>query len=461
MTGKDEGGRRHAGVGSDAAVFPPSPILHPASSRVAIIGGGYAGMAAAVQLARHDTPVKVFEAGKVPGGRARRVEVGGIVLDNGLHILIGAYAETLRLIELTREAGTPSGLTRLPLELTVHPHFQLRAPRLPAPLHLAVALLRARGLSLSDRLRAAGFIAALRRRKFRLEQDGSVTGLLDAYRQSDALRRYLWHPLCVSALNTAPAQASAQVFLNVLRDSLNGSRADSDLLLPTLDFSALFPERAVAYLASRGGDVRLGTTVRAWRREGDVFRIAGESDTYSHLVLAVAPHRLDSLVEGHPELAEIAGIVAAFEYQPIYSVYLQYPAGSRLPFAMGGIEARYSQWLFDRGRLCGQDGMIGVVISAAGAHQELAQDELAGRVHAELSERFPALGAPLWHRVIAEKRATFSCTPGLRRPANRTPVPGLYLAGDYTASDYPATIEAAVRSGVACANLILRNQSRS
>lgn len=430
-------------------------------ARVAVVGGGYAGMAAAVELARHDIPVTVYEAGKIPGGRARRVDVGGIALDNGLHILIGAYRETLRLIELTRDPGAPSGLLRLPLELTIHPDFHLRAPRLPAPLHLAAALLGARGLSLSERLRAASFIAAMRRRKFMLERDCSVTSLLGVHRQPDRLRRYLWHPLCISALNTVPAEASAQIFLNVLRDSLNGSQPDSDLLLPSLDFSALFPERAARYLASRGSSVRLGITVRNWQREGNGFRIAADPDPCSHLILAVAPHRLDTLLDGQSDLAGIAQIVAAFTYQPIYSVYLQYPAGSRLPFAMGGIEAPYSQWLFDRGRLCGQDGLIGVVISAAGAHQELEQDELARRVHAELSARFPGLGAPLWHRVIAEKRATFSCTPGLRRPANATPVPGLYLAGDYTASDYPATIEAAVRSGVACANLILENKSRS
>lgn len=424
-------------------------------ARVAVVGGGYAGMAAAVELARREIPVTVFEAGKVPGGRARRVEVDGITLDNGLHILIGAYRETLRLITLTRESGAPFGLLRLPFELTIHPHFHLRARRLPAPLHLLAALLGARGLRISERLRAAAFIVAMRGSKFRLEQDTSVTDLLDEHSQPDRLRRHLWHPLCISALNTPPAAASAQIFLNVLRDSLNGTCTDSDLLLPTLDFSALFPEPAARYLASRGGSVRLGTTVSGWERRGSGFRIATDADPFSHLVLAVAPHRLDTLIDGHPELADIAQTIGALSYQPIYSVYLQYPEGTRLPFAMGGIEAPYSQWLFDRGRLCGQDGLIGVVISSAGAHQELGQDELAMRVHAELSARFPGLGAPLWHRVIAEKRATFSCTPGLRRPTNATPIPGLYLAGDYTASDYPATIEAAVRSGVACAQLVL------
>ena len=124
---------------------------------------------------------------------------------------------------------------------------------------------------------------------------------------------------------------------------------------------------------------------------------------------------------------------------------------------MGGLEARYAQWLFDRGQLCGQDGLIGVVISASGAHQGLAHDDLARAVHAELAEIFPHLGKPQWHQVIAEKRATFSCTPGLSRPDNATPVAGLYLAGDYTASDHPATIESAVRSGVRAANLVLQN----
>ena len=195
-------------------------------------------------------------------------------------------------------------------------------------------------------------------------------------------------------------------------------------------------------------------TVEAVRRTADGFELAAEDGRFSHVILAVSPHRLSPLIAPHAELAGIDALVQAFSYQPIYSVFLQYPPGSRLPFSMGGIEATYSQWLFDRGRLCGQDGLIGVVISAAGAHQELELDELARRVHAELSAHFPSLAEPRWQRVIAEKRATFTCSVGLHRPANRTPIPRLYLAGDYTASGYPATLEAAVRSGVACAKFV-------
>ena len=425
--------------------------------RVAVVGGGYAGMAAAAELARREIAVTVFESARMLGGRARRVEINGVRLDNGLHILIGAYRETLRLIELTRHPQEAPGLVRLPLELIVHPHFRLRAPRLPAPLHLVAALICARGLGLAGRMKAAAFIAAMRRQNFRLGTDTSVEHLLASYRQPPAVTRYLWNPLCISALNTQPREASARIFLNVLRDSFNGARADSDLLLPVMDFSALFPERAAAFLTLHGGSVRLGVTVEAVGRTADGFELAAEDGRFSHVILAVSPHRLSTLIAPHAELAVVNKLVQAFSYQPIYSVFLQYPPGSRLPFSMGGIEATYSQWLFDRGRLCGQDGLIGVVISASGAHQELEQDELARRVHAELSAHFPGLREPRWHRVIAEKRATFSCSVGLRRPTNRTPIPRLYLAGDYTASDYPATLEAAVRSGVACARLVLES----
>ena len=412
-------------------------------------------MAAAAELAHNAVPVTVFEASRVLGGRARRVDADGMRLDNGLHVLLGAYRETLRLIELVTDPGEPTGLLRLPLELTIHPAFRLRAARLPAPLHLFSALLRARGLDFGDRVAAARFMAWAQYTGFRLADDTSVSDLLTSKRQPDGVSRFLWNPLCVSALNTPPSQASAQVFLNVLRDSLNGSRADSDLLLPTLDFSALFPERAARYVQAHRGSVRLGVTVDAVQQKDNGFEFDGER--FSYAILAVSPHRAGALITAFPQLAPIVHMIDQFVYQPIYSVYLQYAVGSRLPFRMGGLEARYSQWLFDRGQLCGQDGLIGVVISADGAHQELGHDDLARAVHAELAEHFPGLGALRWHKVIAEKRATFACTPGLLRPDNITPVAGLYLAGDYTASAYPATIESAVRSGVRAANLVLQN----
>jgi squalene-associated FAD-dependent desaturase len=426
-------------------------------AHVAVIGGGYAGMAAATQLASNGVPVTVLEAARVLGGRARRVETRDSHLDNGLHILLGAYRETLRLIALVKEHSEPTGLVRLPLELNIHPAFRLRAPPLPAPLNLIWALLLARGLGFADRIAAVRFMIWAQRNRFRLPSDTTVSNLLTSKQQPQGVSRYLWNPLCVSALNTPPAEASAQVFLNVLRDAFNGKRTASDLLLPSLDFSALFPERAARYVESRGGMVRLGVTVESVRGMDNGFDLGPNSGRFTHTIVAVSPHRAAGLLSSFSELAHISRMISEITHQPIYSVYLQYSPETRLPFRMGGLECRYAQWLFDRGQLCGQHGLIGVVISASGAHQELAHDALARAVHAELEEYFPALGKPRWHQVIAEKRATFSCTPALLRPDNATPVARLFLAGDYTASDYPATIESAVRSGVCAANLVLQN----
>src|SRR5579872_7056710 len=141
------------------------------SAHVAIVGGGYAGMAAATEIARAGLPVTVFEAARVLGGRARRVETDAARLDNGLHILLGAYRETLRLIDIVRKPGEAAGLLRLPLELTIHPAFRLRAPRLLAPLHLLGALLCAKGLRLRERIAALRFMAWAQRNAFRLTAD--------------------------------------------------------------------------------------------------------------------------------------------------------------------------------------------------------------------------------------------------------------------------------------------------
>ncbi|WP_288843752.1 FAD-dependent oxidoreductase, partial [uncultured Deefgea sp.] len=217
---------------------------------VAIIGGGYAGMAAAVELAAAGISVTVFEAGKVLGGRARRVarshQVGASAVDNGQHLLIGGYSELLRLmtqcgVDLSRV------FLRLPMRLQVDPGFVLACPRLPAPLHLAVGLLLAKGLSWAERWALIRTIQISKWRGWRLAQDISVAQWLSHERQPASLIAKFWSPLTLAALNTPLELASAQVLLNVLRDSLGGARAASDLLLPRCDFSQLFPEPAAQY----------------------------------------------------------------------------------------------------------------------------------------------------------------------------------------------------------------------
>ncbi len=422
---------------------------------VAIIGGGYAGLAAAVELSRAGVPVTLCESAKLLGGRARRVDYRDTLLDNGQHLLLGAYHELLRLMRLV--GVEEHALLRSPLKLAVPGKFQLAAPNLPAPLHLIFALLRAHGLSFPERLAAARFMLTLKLRQFRLDKDISVTALLEHYGQTPALRRFLWEPLVSAALNTPPEMASAQVFLNVLRDSFDRRRADSDMLMPCVDGTALFPEPAARFIVEHGGNVHLATPVRGISRTSNGFAVSLDKQAhhFSHVVCAVPPQRLAGLTTGLPELAEIRAMVAQFAYQPIYSLYLRYPAHVALPSPLLGLSGGHAQWVFDLGQLGRDKGLLCVVISAEGLHEALPREELAQAIHKELCDAFGAMPEPLWVETIAEKRAAFACTPGLHRPPQVTPLPGLLLAGDYTAGDYPATLEGAVRSGVAAAQAIL------
>ena len=405
---------------------------------MAVVGAGYAGMAAAVSLAERGIAVTVFESGPVAGGRARRVRLpaGGqdAEIDNGQHVLIGAYSELFRLM---RTVGVPQdAVLRVPLELRYADGFRLRALWLPFPLNLMGGLLLAKGVSLRERLGAVRFMAAMQKARFQLSQDAPVEELLKKHGQDGAMGRYVWRPMCVSALNTPPQEASAAAFLVVLRDALCGAPEASDLLLPRVDLSRLFPEPAAGFLERNNGEVRLGSTVRSL----DELR-----KDFGQVIVAVGPHQLKVLMPG---------LAPDYAYQPIYTCYLQYPEDTKLPFPMLGLAGGLVQWVFDRGALTGEKGRFACVISAQGEHQQMSLEEIASQCHAELSRALPGLPKPRWSRTIAEKRATIACVPGLRKLPAETALDGVYLAGDYTDPDYPPTLEAAVRSGIRAAHLV-------
>ncbi len=414
---------------------------------VAVVGAGYAGMAAAVELAAAGHAVDVFEASRVAGGRARATQIEGFTIDNGQHILIGAYSETLRLMRVVG-VHPERVLKRTPLRFEFPGEFLMQAPMLPAPLHTAFALLLAQGLDWREKLAAIRLMRGLQADGYRVAPDRSVTTWLDDRKTPSRQRRLLWEPLCIAALNTPADRASAQVLANVLRDSLGGTRAASDMLLPQVDLSALFPVPAADFVCRRGGSVQFGTRVASLRREGLAWWIDGHGP-YPQVVLAVAPYHLAAL------LPELAPEVAHLEWEPIVTSYFSYPAGVRLPQPMLGVDGGLAQWLFDRGLLCDQHGLIAAVISARGRHMELPTEELEQAIHAEIARIVPGLPLPLKVQTITEKRATFACVPNLRRPATRTTLPDLWLAGDYVAGDYPATLEGAVRSGIAAARGVL------
>ena len=448
--------------------------------RYAVIGAGWAGCAAAMELARAGHAVTVFEAARTLGGRARRVERGVgqdcTVLDNGQHILLGAYTETLRLIKLAGQDPAERILT-LPLQMR-YPDgsggMDFLAPRLPAPLHLAWALLRARGLRRADKLALMRFSTAMRWMGWQLYNDCTVSELLQRFDQTDTLNRLMWHPLCLAALNTPPERASARVFVNVLRDSLGASRRRaSDMLIPKTDLSTLLPEAAARYVEQHGGAVRTGAKVAAlhalpdgrWRLDDGV----DDGDGFDAVIVATSSVQAASLLQGLQDarLADAIERMQAFTPEAISTCYLQYDASVRLDLPFCALvdaphKQHWGQFVFDRGQLdASQAGLLAVVISASGPAAEQGHGPLAQAIAAQLAQvlRRPELARPAWTQLITEKRATFACTPDLLRPGNASGVPGLLLAGDYTANDdrkqdYPATIEAAVRSGVAAARVV-------
>lgn len=402
---------------------------------VAVIGGGWAGLAAAVELTAAGLETTLFEAGRVLGGRARTVSLDGRRLDNGQHILLGAYRETLALMR--RLGADPDQLfERRPLQIIEPDGFHLSLPRLPAPLNVAWGLLTAKGVGLREKLATAWWMEGVKAKKFQLAADTTVAAWLDAGGQTGRLRRHLWEPLCLAALNTPAEQASAQLFSNVLRDSLGSARrADTDLLLPRVDFGRLLAEPAHHWLLAQGAEVRTGTRVEAVTTSEHGVDIDGRR--FDRAIIATAAQHAAKL---WPTMT------ARYDYEPIATVYLQFSAKTKLPFPLINLAGKYGQWVVDRG-----NGLLACVLSGHGAWESLDDRGLAEMLQDELS-----LGEQAsWQKVIREKRATLSARPGLLRPGCATAHPDVFLAGDYTWADYPATLEGAVRSGLRAAHRII------
>ncbi|HEY9099116.1 MAG TPA: hydroxysqualene dehydroxylase HpnE [Thiobacillus sp.] len=420
------------------------------SPHVAIIGGGWAGCSAALTLAEAGIRVSLFEASRTLGGRARAVEIEGQSLDNGQHILLGAYEQTLKLIHRLHRGKTDTGLWRLPLTLRQPPDFSLACPRLPAPLHLMAGLLGSHGLTWREKISAARWAHATLHNTHPV--DPLTVSQLTAS-QPEKLNRLLWHPLCISALNTPPALASAQVFRAVLQSAFGGCTHDSDLLFPRLDLTSLLPGPAAVRIVELGGHVHLSTRVNALHATDDAITLSTPEQTVacSHVILATAPQHVSALATNVAALNEVAHAVSTYQYQPIATGYIQYDHAFQLAEPFFALANGPAQFVFDRGQSHGQAGLMAFVASTASELNENWLDQ----AEAQLTH-ITQPGPVLWRKRIIEKQATFNCVPNMHRPSVQTTHPRIYLAGDYTASPYPATLESATVSGVQSASVLLK-----
>ncbi len=425
--------------------------------KVAVVGAGWAGMAAAVAAVRAHHDVTVFEAARTLGGRARSLPCTlphgtQLQVDNGQHILIGAYRDCLALMECV---GVDPGqaLLRMPLTLRFADGAGLRFPDWPPPLDALAGIATATGWSLGDRLAFVRRSLQWRLRGFRCAPELSVAQLcagLPARVMQD-----LVEPLCVSALNTPAALASAAVFLRVMQDSVFARAGDSHLLLPRLDLSALFPDAAARWLQARGARVLAGQRVGQLQRCAAGWALDGQ--VFDHVVLATpAAESVRLLLGGVDSLPQAEAqtvrrwctLASALRHNAITTVYAWSPE-ARLTQPMLALRSNSgpqatapAQFVFDRAQLGGPAGLMAFVVSDSQGDKDSLQAAVLAQARAQLGLELQAV------QSVVEKRATFLCTPGLRRPPIAL-VDGLTACGDFVEGPYPATLEGAVRAGLA------------
>lgn len=439
-----------------------------------VVGAGFAGLSAAARLAEAGLRVAVFDARPQLGGRATafRDRATGELVDNGQHVLFGCYHETfafLRRIGAEAQVAVQSRL-RVPYLDASGRHSRLDCPPLPAPLHLLAGVLAWDAIPWRERLavlRVAGPIAAARRLVARggtieVPAGQTVRAWLDAHAQGPALREWLWEPLAVAALNQSPEEAGAAPFLRVLAGLFGRGTRDAAIALPVVPLHDAYAEPARRFVEGRGGRVRERVLVRLIGAEADAPTVeaAGERIEGVPVVLAVPWFAFGNAFGGRvpAPLAPIAARAAAMVSKPIVTVNLWYDRAV-MAERFVGLPGRTIQWVFDKLTIAGGGAShLSLVVSGADALAGVADGEVAGTAAREIEEALPgARGARLVRAtVIREKRATFSLAPGEPpRPATRTPVRGLYLAGDWIDTGLPGTIESAVVSGHRAADALL------
>ena len=439
----------------------------------AVVGAGFAGLSAAVRLARRGARVLVLEARSRLGGRATAFqdrETGDLV-DNGQHVLLGCYTETFSFLD---DIGAADNI-RLQSQLAVTMidrsgrKSRLDCPPLPPPFQLLAGVLEWPALAWKDRLSVLRMRTPLTLARRELSGNGrriaaspgeTVENWLIRNGQTARLREMLWEPLALAALNQPPSQAAAPFFARVLGEMFGRDGRSAAIALPTRPLHTMYAEPARAYIEGHGGTVLTGAPATVRIEAGRLTGVSSGADRwYPRTVIAAIPwFAIGDLFEG--ELASLGPLLArarAMVSSPIVTVNLWFdrPLFDE-PFI--GLPGPAMQWAFDKRPGFGNGGAyLSLVASGAPSLLERSNAQLIALAVEELLEAVPGARASkvLRAAVVRETRATFTLAPGQpQRPDTETPIRGLYLAGDWIATGLPATIESAVRSGHRAADTV-------
>ena len=442
-------------------------------SDVIVIGGGFAGLAAAVALATDGVRVTVLEKRHVLGGRAYSYTdaATGETIDNGQHAMMGCYHEMFRFL------GRIGALDKLAIQRSLrvtmldpeHGAGTIACPPLPSPLHMAAGVLGYRLLRVADRARV--LIGGLRLLAMKKRRDPrlaalTVEGALDLLGQSAAARRAFWHPVAIATLNEDPALACADLLAEVMVRAFFAGKDDARFVLAKVGLSDLYTGDARRFIEERGGRVEtkahvVGIGIRA----GEVSHLDlrdGRRLTASAYISAVPPQGLLPLLplalrHDVPALGAIERLASS----PIVSVHVWFDRPLIADDFAGFVGTR-THWLFNRDKITGRDPRGGsyltFVTSGARALVDLDNEAIVAATLADVHRVLPAAArAQVRHtQVVKEKLATMSPTveAARLRPPAATPITNLMLAGDWTDTGLPATIESAVVSGHRAAALV-------
>jgi hydroxysqualene dehydroxylase len=434
---------------------------------VLILGGGLAGLTAAVTVIKSGLRPVILESAKQPGGRAKSFYDSsfGETLDCGPHLLIGAYSATLKLLDLlgTRNLLYESPIVNYQFWSRKLGWYSLNCPDWPAPFHLLAGVLRFAPLTIRDKLAALVLGRAFFPSRASLE-DKSVTQWLHGHGQKGGIFEQLWSPLCLAALNEPAGSANAALFAEVMQQSFFKNRAAARPLLPTVPLSQLIGDPARAYIVDSGGQFLTGQRVKKITFNGG--KVVGVTTGSKHFsqppgVISALPY--GALAALMPEWAGKAGFSRLCS-TPIVSVHLLYDKKAQLPAPLIGLPFETSQWLFDRGiskqnQTKGDGARLSGVMSGAYRESQWSKTRLIGAVAEDVERVQPQLKPSdiIGARVIKERRATFSPWPqtSCLRPEVVTPWLNMVVAGDWTAGNLPATLEGATLSGERAARKIL------
>ena len=434
-------------------------------TEVAIIGGGWAGISCAYELAKTGIKSTIIEAAPQLGGRARSIKFNDDIVDNGQHLLIGAYKNTF---EILKEINAPLESFFLEKNLNIetisnNSNFKFTLPKLPYPINLIFGILNIKGCTIKEKLSLFLFCCKLKLKNFKIEQDIPIKEFLEKHKQPQKLIRYFWEPIALAALSTPISKASTEVFLEVIKNTFCFPAKNSNLIFTKKDLGNIFPI-PVTHHYKNEINVLLNSRVKSIQKLDENFIIDFNNSKIEtkNIIFAIPPVAASKIIKDSKitELECVTKKLDSFTYEVITTIYYKIDSAYEINIQnpMFGFVNNIGQWVFNR-NYTEKSNIISVVITNNESLKGIDNENLALSVFQELNQSISNNLKYSDYKIIKEKRAAFSCIIDINkiRPDNKTSLRNVFLAGDYTKTDFPATIEGAVKSGRNCAKILLKN----